>query len=193
MSTLEILRKQYDNLQAFERAVMFLEAVNRRDESAIDALAAPSLREAYHAHEYERLFTQIAFYAVHQSQTADSLHWLGIAGSFVTQGNEERTGKANPANDERLNRFAQHCEEGTRRRVAWLLALHVLDEETGGACMKAARIVAGAYIDQMLEDADGYGMKIDIQDITQELAVLRQMWTAGTQNAPDAPKVAEGQ
>jgi hypothetical protein len=37
MSNLDALRKQYENLTPFERAVMVMEAVCRRDEAAVDA------------------------------------------------------------------------------------------------------------------------------------------------------------
>ena len=43
MSDLDVLRKQYEHLTPYERAVMAIDAVSRRDESTIDALDPPSL------------------------------------------------------------------------------------------------------------------------------------------------------
>ena len=48
MSDLDVLRKQYEHLTPYERAVMAMDAVSRRDESTIDALDPPSLWDAYH-------------------------------------------------------------------------------------------------------------------------------------------------
>ena len=186
MTTLDSLRKEYDKLKPFERAVMTEEATSRFDEGLVDALCPPSLWDAYQTAGHSRIFEAIAFYAIHESQNGEVLYWLSHTGVLTCECGEAWEGEANSKNDKRIELFLSHIEEGERRRLAWVLALQALDKETGGACMVSARIFAGRYVEATLSKADAATV-----DYSAELGHLRELWTAAMQNCPDAPKVKE--
>ncbi|MCL1916136.1 MAG: hypothetical protein FWG17_05470 [Desulfovibrionaceae bacterium] len=179
MTTLDSLRKEYDKLNTFERAVMVAEAASRADGEAISALEPPSLWDAFHCLNYGRLFMGLAFYAVHLSQLADKFYWMAVAAHGAIDSVERAKRKAKL---EELNTRADKMED---KRLAWLLALQTLDSEIGGGCMACARAIAGSYIDNVLSD------EMDPEEFAYELAHLREAWTAVSEDCPDAPKAKE--
>ena len=142
MSTLDTLRKQYEHLNTFERAVMLGEAFVRMDESAVDALEPPSLWDAFHTAGHESLFIAIAFSAVHESQKGESTYRLvwGLLTSAEWRGIAR--GELSPAEEEKLIQYEEWMKEAGRKRVAWLLALQALDDEVGSACFASATMIS---------------------------------------------------
>jgi hypothetical protein len=141
-----MLRKQYEHLTPFERAVATSVALETQREALVDALASPNPHDAFATVTHMASFATMAFTAVHFSQLAEG-----------------------------------------ERRSAWLLALQTLDAETGCACMAAARVVASAYIDSVLQDMAA----LEGVEFAGELACLRQMWNAYAQYVADAPMATE--
>ncbi|MCL2123879.1 MAG: hypothetical protein FWH34_07275 [Desulfovibrionaceae bacterium] len=183
MTTLESLRKEYDKLNPFERAVMRAEAAARCDEAAIDALQAPSLWDAFHSAMYGGHFMGIAFWAVSRSQALDTVYWASMAILLALESGEKAKGKADQENDAKLDEHVRLMNEGRRGRVAWLLALQALDDELGVPCMTTARAVAGCHIDAVFSDKEAANV-----DFSAELERLRQMWTTVSEYCHDAPR-----
>lgn len=185
MSNLDVLRKQYEHLTPFERAVMVHEAAIRMDESAVDALEPPSLWDAFHMASHGRVFESIAFTAVHESQNADLMYWAAMAVIVMFERDEALFREDSSKNDAKIDECQKRMDAGKRGRLAWLRALQALDDEIGSACLVSARISAGKYVANILDRAEGEEV-----DHSAELSYLRELWTAGSQNSPDAPKVA---
>ena len=187
MTTLDSLRKEYDKLDPFERAVMDAEALERQDGAAIDALLPPTLWDAFHGMGSKLAFALLSFIAVHESQRGENLYWMGMAISLVLRHELEWDQKeADPELDEKIDGWIDGMHDGQRRARAWLMALEAIDKETGGACMSYAHVFAGSYVDCIMSRE----AKKET-DCSAEFEHLRQMWNALATNSPCMPKVQE--
>lgn len=181
---LDTLRKRYDQLKPFERAVMLTEAMERLDHDAMDSLESPALWDSAMSLLYERVFALLAFHVVHQSQKADALYFCSLSSLLLVDDMHENAAgdrEKEKQLEARLDALLDYMDAGERRRVAWLLALQALDDETGGACMATARMVAGEYINSTLETAKKEGAEVDY---SEELEILRRMWGIAIKNNP---------
>lgn len=178
MSDLDVLRKQYEHLTPYERAVMAMDAVSRRDESTIDALDPPSLWDAYHDIKAQLAFILLAFMATADSLRADGAAWAARALLSLEEAKREK------ADEARLHKGLDALVENDRRRVAWILALEALDRETGAACIAAADIFGNGHAREMLESAKGKNI-----DFAGELESLRDAWKAISHSIAGAPKL----
>lgn len=174
MSSLETLRRQYEQLTPFERAVMASEALERLDESAIDALEPPTLWDAFHSTGDKFTFALLAFNAVYESMRGEALYWMGMAmlgGIYAKLVKEQVDG--GPEYDEQADRWIDRLNEGKRSAAAWLRALAALDNEMGSACMAYARVFSGEHV-KIVAAREEYATV----GYAHELDVLRSFWNA---------------
>ena len=179
MSTLDSLRKEYDKLTPFERAVMAIEAVSRHDGAALDALEPPSLWDAYHDAKAQEAFTLLAFMATASSLKAEAAAWAGRLMLWIEDHKEER------ADEAKLDKYLAMLQEVERKNLAWMLALEALDKETGTACITLADIFASGHASKVLEAAQGKNI-----DFAEELAYLQDAWQKISRNIAGAPELA---
>lgn len=177
MNSLETLRKQYEHLNPFERAVMQLEAIERKDETAIDALVPPSLWDACNTMGDKFAFGLLAFTAIYGSQRGETLYWMSMAMIGIMHSDildaeeiEEHMGA-----DEERDMWIDRAKDGVHRARAWLMALEAFDKETGAACSTYARIFAEGHVIRIMR----WKVKEEV-DFSAELEHLREMWTALT-------------
>lgn len=134
------------------RSAMMAEAVSTCGDFGISAVLhvaePPTLQDAVLTELYEKISVVLAFSAIHESQIGDAMYWRGMA------------------TDD-----AQVRDEGDRLRLAWLLAMKALEEETGAAFMAHARIITGDYADDILNMEHR-----EPADYTEELEQLRAQW-----------------
>ena len=183
MTILDSLRKEYDKLNPFERAVMDAEALERQDGDGIDALLPPTLWDAFHGMGSKLAFALLAFIAVHESQKSETLYWMAMFG-FMEHRKTAGKKSAEPGYDEQLDMWLDRAEDGQRRARAWLMALDALDSETGGACMAYVHVFAGEYVKRLM----GRAVEEEIE-YNAEFEHLRQMWNALATNSPCMPKI----
>jgi len=180
MTMLDTLRKDYDKLNPFERAVMCIGAMSRKDEAAVDALQPPTLWDAFHDMKTCAAFALLAFMATVESLRADGAAWAGRLGFMIEDRKEEK------ADEAKLDEFSNLLQEVERRRFAWMLALEALDNEDGTACIPLVDVFADGYAAKMLEDAKGKDVCFD-----RELERLRDVWGVIAHSIPGAPKLEE--
>jgi hypothetical protein len=82
---------------------MLVEAVGRRDESAVDALEAPTMWDALHSERVENSFLALAFIATSNSLRAETAALAGRLLMFA----EERKGAA--ADEAKLDNYFGEC------------------------------------------------------------------------------------
>lgn len=179
MSNLDTLRKQYELLTPFERAVMASEAVERKDEATVAALVPPTLWDAFHEMGNKLAFTILAFTAVHESQKGETQYWLAMTMVGVIDRQKASEGDKQKC-DAKRDEWIDRLRDGERRSKAWLLALEALDTETGGACMPFARTFAGWHVECILSREYAEEM-----DYSAELDYLREMWNASMKGSPE--------
>lgn len=180
MTGLDALRKQYDRLTSFERAVMTAKAVETKNSALITALCPPTVHSAFHSTANELAFVSLAFIAVYESQRGETAFWKARSAMQAIEHGEDRKGKANPKNDDKLARWLGIMEEGQRHSIAWILALEELDAEVGGACTSFARSFAGEHCAKVFQSA----VKVEYTD---ELNALRKMWNTIMQHKSNVP------
>jgi len=180
MTMLDTLRKGYDKLTPYERAVMCIEAVGRQDEAAVDALQPPTLWDAFHDVKACVAFALLAFMATAESLRADGAAWAGRLALILEDDKEEK------ADEAELDKLLDLVQEVERKRLAWMLALEALDNETGAACIPLVDVFADGHANKVLKAAKG-------QDIcfTRELEYLRDAWGKMTSSIVGAPKLEE--
>ena len=169
-----------DKLTPYERASARIQASSRQDDAAVLALQPPTVLDALHDTKTSLAFALLAFTA-----TAESLRAQGAvcSGRLALAGEKDAEEKANEAE---VAQFLTLMGEAERQQFAWILALAVLDIETGGACIPLVDAFANGHAVRTLEAARGYNIPFD-----QELEYLRDMRERLTHTIPGAPQVGE--
>ena len=180
MSTIDALRKLYGQLTPFERAVMCIEAVARRDESALDALEPPTLWDAFHGTKAQEALALLAFMATADSLRAESAAWAGRLLLSI----EGHKGKK--ADEAKLGKYLEMLQEAERKQFAWMLALETLDNETGAVCIAIVDIFANGHAAKTLEAAKGRDI-----EFADELEYLRDAWRKIAHSIAGAPKLED--
>ena len=187
-TTLESLRKDYDKLNTYERAVMASKALADMNGELVDALDPPDVWTAYHTDGNKMAFLMLAAFAVSDSKNGEMVLLAAtimaskLADQLVKAGEGAQLEKV----ERELEEWETRAAKGFRRSAAWLLALEALDRETGGACMCWARFIAKEHVEYVL------GRKgLDKVDYSKELNAMRELWNVTMKSHLDAPLAKE--
>ncbi|OIO04429.1 MAG: hypothetical protein AUJ49_02875 [Desulfovibrionaceae bacterium CG1_02_65_16] len=169
---IEALRRQYAQLTPFERANMKLhEATTAQREAVAEALAAPTLGDAYREAGATCALVLVTGYALAQSLKADRARVANLGLALRAQAKDEIFGLDN-AYDAALERAAAFGEVAE----GWMTALAKLEAETGGAFGAASKLLDETYADEMLDKSRH--REHGTADDSGQLEMLRHAWCA---------------
>lgn len=162
------LRKSYDRLDPFERAVAHLDALLAENEEMLIALKPPHMWDALHSERWADSMYITGFLALVYSLLAERVRWACLAGYA-------RHKDKGPDYAEQADSYLDESIEMRQKAINWLKALQALDEIEGLRCLSAVMPFADNYINQMLGRDEEQGEPTEA-DCSKEYAALREAW-----------------